>query len=205
MGYVWYGLTLCSLLLQCFLATLGIAAGLYYLAELVEEFTTLAGRIIKYVIWASLPLHLLLYTLEELPLSLTLTGVTAHLLHLSLLAHFPFFFLTSPPALSALGVFLAQHYFAYSHFLGSAYYTPQEVVAYMLLLVWLVPFSFFVSLSANENILPTQHRPSEDYSSGGYFTHPQPHPSLSPKRRSLLSFFQYLGDEFFPRRPKKAY
>lgn len=27
------------------------AAGLYYLAELVEEFTVITGRIIKYMIW----------------------------------------------------------------------------------------------------------------------------------------------------------
>ena len=30
----------------------------------------------------------------------------------------------------------------------------QEIVAYFLLLVWLTPFIFFVSLSANENALP---------------------------------------------------
>ena len=35
-----------------------------------------------------------------------------------------------------------------------AYYPFPEIVAYFLLLVWTVPFIFFVSLSANENTLP---------------------------------------------------
>ena len=30
-----------------------------------------------------------------------------------------------------------------------------QVMAYFTLCLWLVPFAFFVSLSANENILPT--------------------------------------------------
>lgn len=30
-----------------------------------------------------------------------------------------------------------------------------QVMAYFTLCQWLVPFSFFVSLSANENVLPT--------------------------------------------------
>ena len=30
-----------------------IAAGLFYLAELVEEYTTMTAKIIKYIIWVS--------------------------------------------------------------------------------------------------------------------------------------------------------
>ena len=30
-----------------------------------------------------------------------------------------------------------------------------QVMAYFTLCLWLVPFAFFVSLSANENVLPT--------------------------------------------------
>ena len=77
---------------------------------------------------------------------------------------------------------LVNHYLAFSHF-GENYYPFSEVrddaltlfsssiccavfvipelifqvMAYFTICLWLVPFSFFVSLSANENVLPTMN------------------------------------------------
>jgi hypothetical protein len=41
------------------------------------------------------------------------------------------------------------------HFLNNGRYPPLQVMAYFTICQWLVPFAFFVSLSANENVLPT--------------------------------------------------
>ena len=40
------------------------------------------------------------------------------------------------------------YYFSYH------YYQFSQILAYFFICVWLVPFGFFISLSANENVLP---------------------------------------------------
>lgn len=48
-----YVLSWLSLFVQVAFITLAVAAGLYYLAELIEEYTVATSRIIKYMIWVS--------------------------------------------------------------------------------------------------------------------------------------------------------
>lgn len=48
-----YLLSWLSLVIQISFVTLAIAAGLYYLAELIEEYTVANSRIIKYMIMVS--------------------------------------------------------------------------------------------------------------------------------------------------------
>ena len=56
--------------------------------------------------------------------------------------------------LSASALVIINHYLAFNFF-GEHYYPFSEVMAYFTMCLWLVPFAFFVSLSANENVLPT--------------------------------------------------
>ncbi|KAG0712173.1 Protein TEX261 [Chionoecetes opilio] len=100
-------------------------------------------------------LYILLFMFESLPSSVILCGLVSQLVHLSIIRTFPFFFLTSLPFILGIVLFFANHYLAFSYF-SSFYYPASEVLAYFTLCVWLVPFMFFISLSANENVLPTQ-------------------------------------------------
>lgn len=47
------GVTLANVLPVCLALLPPPAAGLYYLAELIEEYTVATSRIIKYMIWVS--------------------------------------------------------------------------------------------------------------------------------------------------------
>lgn len=47
------GVTLANVLPACSSSQSPSAAGLYYLAELIEEYTVATSRIIKYMIWVS--------------------------------------------------------------------------------------------------------------------------------------------------------
>ena len=58
------------------------------------------------------------------------------------------------PFFSASALVIINHYLAFNFF-GEHYYPFSEVMAYFTMCLWLVPFAFFVSLSANENVLPT--------------------------------------------------
>uniref|UniRef100_A0A8C0UFI2 Protein TEX261 n=1 Tax=Cyanistes caeruleus TaxID=156563 RepID=A0A8C0UFI2_CYACU len=71
------------------------AAGLYYLAELIEEFTVLTKRIIKYMIWFSSAVLVGLYLFERFPAFLVGMGLFTNLVYFGLLRTFPFIVLTS--------------------------------------------------------------------------------------------------------------
>ncbi|XP_045606254.1 protein TEX261 [Procambarus clarkii] len=197
-----YLLSWLSTLLQICLGTLALAAALYYLAELVEEYTSTAAKVLRIWIWVTIGLYILLFLFESLPASVILCGLFSQLVHLSILRTFPFFFLTSLPFILGIVLFFVNHFLAFSFF-ATYYYPVSEVLAYFTLYVWLVPFGFFISLSANENVLPTraESRPllsNDDDFVTGYF-------NKKGKRYGLLSFFNYLKEEFFPQRGKKSF
>merc|ERR1712071_474152 len=73
-------LSVLSTLLLVIFITLAIAAGLYYLAELVEEYTSFTSRIISYLIWANLAIQVGLGIFESFPVSLLLCNVVHQVL-----------------------------------------------------------------------------------------------------------------------------
>ncbi|XP_076364338.1 protein TEX261-like isoform X2 [Tachypleus tridentatus] len=92
-----YFLSWISTVVHLCLIILAVAAGLYYLAELVEEFTTLTGKIIRALILMTLCIYGCLFLFEDLPLSLIICGVLSQVTHLCMLRTFPYFVLTSAP------------------------------------------------------------------------------------------------------------
>ena len=130
------------------------ACGLYYLAELVEEYTVLTKRLMYLSTYAVLCAHPLFYLLEEqLPLSGIVSGMAAHGCYLWMLESFPVIRPASPAFLSAAALLVFNHYAWISHFLAH-YHALTHVLCFLLFAVWLVPFGFFISLSANEATLP---------------------------------------------------
>lgn len=190
-----YLLSWISTALQICFVTLAIAAGLYYLAELVEEYTVMTAKVIRWMIISVIAVYVGLFMFENLPTSLVAGGLVAQIGHLALLSSFPFFSVSSPSFILSVVMVLLNHYLAFSFF-GENYYPFSEVMAYFTVCMWLVPFSFFVSLSANENVLPTlnERRPllSEDNDLvSNYFSRKQ-------KGYGLLSVFNSVKDTLTP-------
>jgi len=202
-----YCLSWASTVLQICFVTLAIAAGLYYLAELVEEYTVMTAKVIRWMVISTLLVYICLFLFENLPTSLIACGIIAQVAHLALLTSFPFFSVTSASFILSVIMVLVNHYLAFSHF-GENYYPFSEVMAYFTICLWLVPFSFFVSLSANENVLPTmntmERRPllsQEDNNDvvSNYFSKKQ-------KGYGLLSVFNKVKDSVTPGKSQfKAY
>lgn len=86
----------------CFIV-LAVAAGLYYVAELVEEFTVMTGKIIRILILLTLAVYIGLFVFEDLPITMIACGVLSQVMHLLVLRTFPFFNLYSVPFLLASG------------------------------------------------------------------------------------------------------
>ncbi|XP_073067822.1 protein TEX261 isoform X1 [Manis javanica] len=163
-----YVLSWLSLFIQVAFITLAVAAGLYYLAELIEEYTVATSRIIKYMIWFSTAVLIGLYIFEHFPSFMIGVGLFTNLVYFGLLQTFPFIMLTSPNFILSCGLVVVNHYLAFQFF-AEEYYPFSEVLAYFTFCLWIIPFAFFVSLSAGENVLPSTMQPGDDVVSN-YFT-----------------------------------
>lgn len=200
--WFFYILSWVAIFLQLCFVVLATAAGLYYLAELVEEYSVLAKKIIQWLIVITILIYAGFFCLEDLPNVLIFCGVFAQVLHLIIIQNFPFVSVTSPAFLSAIVLIIVNHYFAMNYF-QTNYHSFGEVMAYFTLCLWLVPFSLLVSLSANDMVLPTraETRPllsdNEDVLTN-YF-------SKRAKKYGLLSFFNYAKESILPQRSKKVF
>jgi len=201
MWFIW-ALGWISLVIQFAFASLAVASGLYYLAELVEEFTSAASKIIRVIILVVFGVFVGFLLFEDFPLSMTLCGMGAQIAHLYVMQTFPYFAVTSPAFISTIVFVIINHYLAFSHF-SSRYYPFVEVMAYFTVCMWMVPFAFFVSLSANDLVLPTQAERTrllgdDNDVVSNYF-------KRKGKKYGLLQFFNSAKDLVLPQRTKKTF
>uniref|UniRef100_A0A452E0V2 Protein TEX261 n=1 Tax=Capra hircus TaxID=9925 RepID=A0A452E0V2_CAPHI len=178
-----YVLSWLSLFIQVAFITLAVAAGLYYLAELIEEYTVATSRIIKYMIWFSTAVLIGLYVFERFPTYMIGVGLFTNLVYFGLLQTFPFIMLTSPNFILSCGA-------------ASSQCLCCQVLAYFTFCLWIIPFAFFVSLSAGENVLPSTMQPGDDVVSN-YFTK-----GKRGKRLGILVVFSFIKEAILPSRQK---
>lgn len=149
---------------------LSVASGLYYISEIVEEYTEPTKRFLTKAIYGVIVLLVLLLFLDKFPVKLTLFAIAAHIIYLQNLKTFPFIQLTSPVFLLSCLAVVTNHYLWFQYFNKvdippqfryNPNYIPErratftEVASFFGICVWFVPFALFVSLSAGDYVLPT--------------------------------------------------
>ncbi|KAF9925936.1 erv26 super protein [Linnemannia zychae] len=142
-------------------ATLSLACGLYYLAELVEEYTVLTKKVIKGLTLMVVVLHLLLWIVDGLPFTKIAFSLACHAVYSTNLTSFPYINLVSIPFLSSVVLVLVDHFMWFQYF-ASKYYSFMKISSFFGICVWLVPFTYFISLSANDNALPSFDKNQQD-------------------------------------------
>ncbi|RKF78798.1 Protein SVP26 [Golovinomyces cichoracearum] len=148
--------------------TLSIASGLYYLSELVEEYTVIAKKLLTYMIYLVIGFQVLLFLIDGFPFLLSALGVFTHIVYLGNLRRFPMVQISDPLFILSCVMVVINHYLWFSHFSSlSLVFAPKsrfdslqvptfvETSSFFGICVWLIPFSLFVSLSASDNVLPT--------------------------------------------------
>lgn len=163
--------------------TLSIASGLYYLSELVEEYSVFSAKLLRRLIYAVVAAQVLLWLVDGFPWQLTLLGVASHGVYATNLRHFPIVKLSDPFFIASCVLVIVNHWLWFRHFSQPTGYrgappssrrdwysapvvdqpTFTEIASYFGLCVWLVPFALFVSLSAGENVLPSM---GSEYATG---------------------------------------
>jgi hypothetical protein len=160
---------------------LGMAAGLFYLAELAEEYTVLARKIMRCLIIGTAAIFLLLKLVDGFSWWRCLLSIGGQAVYYQLLINFPWVSLKSPAFIGSCVVFVVDHALWYSYFLpgydGGKY--PHWAVLTFFVMLWLVPMGYFTCLVVADQALP---------STLGNET-------AAPKRRTLASIVQ----AFLPR------
>ena len=138
-----------------------LATGLYYLAEIVEEYTRVTKKVLTWAIKISVGMNVALLVIDRLPFLCILISCGAQGAYWTLLRRFPFMELTSPEFLGSVGMLILNHFMWMRHFKhddpGYGHYDGHSVeylLGFFLMVVWIVPFGFFISLAANESVLP---------------------------------------------------
>ncbi|RKF55720.1 Protein SVP26 [Erysiphe neolycopersici] len=160
-----------GLLLGFCLLTLSIASGLYYLSDLVEEYTVFARKCIVLIIYIVIGFQTLLYLVDGFPFLLSALGILSHIVYLGNLQNFPMVRVSDAYFIFSSLLAIINHYLWFAYFSSaspiSPTYTPMsryystdipsftETSSFFGICVWLVPFALFISLSASDNVLPT--------------------------------------------------
>lgn len=143
--------TIASGYLALLVLALSIAAGLYLLAEVAEEYSALSKKVIKYSTAVIVALHVL-FLLAGLPFKQISIGLVSHAVYYSLLSNFPYTEL-SPTSIGAIFLVIANHFFWFRFFFE--YYVPlMQITGFFLVMVWTVPLLLFCSLSLGDDVLP---------------------------------------------------
>ncbi|KAF8528795.1 phosphatidylinositol phosphate phosphatase [Hysterangium stoloniferum] len=155
--------------------TLSLASGLLWLAEIIEEHSRVAKIVGKRTIYCVITFHILLYVVDrDLPLSHILFSIACHLVYLLNFRTFPIISLTSWSFVASVLMVVADHFIWFFHFSHVVEETRKrerrwrhpkdpgvhaptffDIATFFGICVWLVPLFLFLSLTANENALPT--------------------------------------------------
>eukprot|EP01098_Paradermamoeba_levis_P012900 TRINITY_DN5749_c0_g1_i2.p1 TRINITY_DN5749_c0_g1~~TRINITY_DN5749_c0_g1_i2.p1 ORF type:complete len:204 (-),score=42.35 TRINITY_DN5749_c0_g1_i2:20-631(-) len=176
---------LCYLLLFI-CGTLCLATGIYYVAEVVEEYATFTKKILRGFILSVILIHILLMIFENFPISYLSFGIFAQLVYSFMLKDFPMIDLLSWRFLLSCATSIINHGIWFRHF-TTEHYPFDQVLSFFVICVWLVPFGFFISISTNEYSLPTTVSSSDVYFDANSL-------DIKSKKKSnrVLSFFNFL-------------
>uniref|UniRef100_A0A8C6F887 Protein TEX261 n=1 Tax=Monodon monoceros TaxID=40151 RepID=A0A8C6F887_MONMO len=146
------------------------------------------------MLW-SMAVSIGLYIFECFPTCMIGMGLCTNLVYFGLLQTFPLVMLTSLNFILLYGLVVVNHYLEFQFF-AKEYYLFSEVLAYFTFCLWIIPFAFFVSLSAGENVLPSTMQPGDDVVSN-YFTK-----GKWGKCLGILAVFSFIKEAILPSRQK---
>lgn len=152
------------------LATLSVAAGLYYFSELIEENLVLTKKLLKNYLLVISAFQILLTLFDSFPWKLSLFTLFTNYIYSFNLVKFPDINFFNPLFLFSIFLAFINHLLWFNYFnnpfiptidqrLDPDFILPyypnfSEIASFFGLAIWLFPFSLFISISSNENGLP---------------------------------------------------
>ncbi|OQV25365.1 putative Protein TEX261 [Hypsibius exemplaris] len=194
-------LTWVSALILLLAVSFALAVSLYFLAELVEENSKTSCKVIRGMIVISATLYTLLVPFEpSFPWTIIVAGLSAQMCHFMLMQTFPAIELKSVWFVGTIALFVLNHYLTFRHF-SEVFYPFNEILAFFVLYLWMVPMSLLVSLSANDNVLPTYSNSNNSLGRNHDSNFLTPATQFAQKRKggySLKGFLVHIKEKYLP-------
>ncbi|KAI9460263.1 transmembrane adaptor Erv26-domain-containing protein, partial [Lactarius psammicola] len=183
--------------------TLSLASGLLWLSELIEEHSKLAKVLGKRGIYVIISIHVLLAFTDALPFHKVAFSILCHVVYLQNFSHtWPVISLSSPSFVASCILVVADHFMWFFHFARRTHearqaahkaYRGGPVVRPPTSATWRPfralrlahPLFLFLSLSANDNTLPTSVNPR-------FLPSRNDHPARSSLFRLMFGFVPRL-------------
>jgi Transmembrane adaptor Erv26 len=142
------------------LCALALTAGLYMLAEFAEEYPSFTGRVMKGLVIGVVAVYVIL-AVDGMPLKESLIGIVSHLTYYTMLSKFPFLEFFSLKSVASLAAIVSSHYFWFAFFIDHQHdFAMHQILGFFIVMVWAVPCGLLISLTINENVLPSS-RPTD--------------------------------------------
>ena len=116
------------------------------------QYSSIARKSTNYILISVFTLHVLLL-FSGIPYPPLLSSFLCHLVYTTLLPSFPYVEPLSLPSLGSLGAVVWCHYTWFKYF-HTTYVPILQVTGFFLIMIWLTPLVFFVSLSLPSDTLP---------------------------------------------------
>ncbi|KZT72568.1 DUF396-domain-containing protein [Daedalea quercina L-15889] len=165
----------CGCIHLCDLVARLLASGLLWLSELIEEHSRLAKVVGERGIYLVIALHCLLYATDSLPLKHTAFSIACQIIYLqNFTPSWPMISLSSLSFMLSCVAVIVNHFVWFFYFsritsearhaarrpYGNPRFIPRvpnfgDIATFFGFCVWFIPVFLFLSLSANDNALPT--------------------------------------------------
>eukprot|EP01040_Poterioochromonas_malhamensis_P013914 gene13914-15358_t len=152
MGVAFWLFSYFTTCLAILLLALCIASGLYLLTELTEEFPTMTGKVLNYLLITVTVLQVIFW-LDGFPTLESLVQFGSLGCYYLMLKDFPFVEFLSFQTIGSMLLFLITNVLWLRYFLMNSY-DVLSIIGYFITNVWVVPCGLFISLSINDNTLP---------------------------------------------------
>lgn len=132
-----------------------IACGLFYLADITEEYSVLTKRVLKVFLMVIMIFFVLLAVVDGISWWRCLFSVAANLSYYRLLKGFPWITLSAPSTVLAGVMFVFDTFLWYTFFhSASGFYPYWSIVSFFMVGCWAAPLGFFVSVALADEQLP---------------------------------------------------
>lgn len=177
----------------CYISIVAVAlcitSGLYLLAEITEEYPTMTCKVLKYLA-ACLSLIQVVLWIDGLPHLPCIVQLLAYGAYVSTLQNFPYVQFVSIQMISSLILFLVTNGL-WLHSMINSTVDAVSTLGFFLVVVWALPCGMFISLSANDFMLPGL--PSQPIGSNGI-----ENVSTRTKQKSIFrSSFDALAEHMY--------
>eukprot|EP00758_Cryptobia_borreli_P009996 Tbor_TRINITY_DN5528_c2_g5::TRINITY_DN5528_c2_g5_i1::g.13111::m.13111 len=152
-----YFITIFGYILMSLVTILALCAGVFYLADLCEEFSIATRRVLKIINYITSLCIVLLCFIDQFTWWRCLFSLLIRVLYHSILAsrNFPYIRLTAPiPMLSIAGFVIDCVMWYYFLLMEYPPFPIMSIMSFMLCVCWAIPLGLFVVLQVEEAQLP---------------------------------------------------